>query len=114
MCFVCIFVCVCVRATRSLQLFPYVFGWVIVGNVCFGSAHKPSKVDVFRTNILHNGRPSFCEPCPNQIRVKEKLSNKDHAVSSHLYSTTCPEDLLGNDIFKRTQDDDKAAPSIED
>ncbi len=93
------------------------FGWVVVGNVCFGSAHKPSKVDVFRTNILHNGRPSFCEPCPNQIRVKEKLSNKDHAVSSqgcHLYSTTCPEDLLGNDIFKRTQDDEKVAPSIED
>lgn len=93
------------------------FGWVIVGNVCLGSAHKPSTVDVFRTNVLHNGRPSLCEPCPNQIQVKEKLSSKDHAISlqgCHLYPTTCPEYLLGNNIFKRTQDDEKVAPSIED
>ncbi|RXN13836.1 hypothetical protein ROHU_037202 [Labeo rohita] len=91
------------------------FGWVIVGNVCLGSAHRPSKVDVFRTNILNNGRPSLCEPCPNQIQVKEKLSIKDHAVSSqgcHLYSIT--QSLLGKDIFKLTQEDEKIAPSIED
>lgn len=109
------------KQLNGLNNSPYAqkldFGWVIVGNVCLGSAHKPSTVDVFRTNILLNGRPSICEPCPNQIQVKEKLSSKNHPISLHgcrFYPSTCPEYLLGNTIFERTQDDEKIAPSIED
>lgn len=69
------------KQLNGLNKAPYAqkldFGWVIVGNVCLGSAHKRNTVDVFRTNILINGRPSICEPCPNQIQVKEKLNSKN-------------------------------------
>lgn len=85
------------KQLNGLNNSPYAqkldFGWVIVGNVCLGSVHKPSTVDVFRTNILLNGRPSICEPCPNQIQVKEKLSGKNHPISlhgCHFYPSTCP------------------------
>lgn len=109
------------KQLNGLNKAPYAqkldFGWVIVGNVCLGSAHKRNTVDVFRTNILINGRPSICEPCPNQIQVKEKLNSKNHAISSHdchFYPSTCSEYLLGNTIFEQTQDDEKIAPFFED
>ncbi|XP_034002065.1 uncharacterized protein LOC117495103 [Trematomus bernacchii] len=49
-------------------------GWVIVGEVCLGIAHRPSEVNVYKTNILHNGRTSYLSPCPNSIHVKEDFS----------------------------------------
>ena len=36
-------------------------GWVIVGEVCINSAHKPT-VSIFKTNVLQNGRPSYLTP----------------------------------------------------
>ena len=37
-------------------------GWVIVGDVCLGNAHRPA-VGTFKTNVLENGRPTFLKPC---------------------------------------------------
>lgn len=45
-------------------------GWVIVGDVCLGTVHKPSEVNVYKANVLNNGRVSFLRPCPNSIHVK--------------------------------------------
>lgn len=78
-------------------------GWVVVGNVCVGSAHKPEAVTSFRTNVLENGRPSLLTPCPKYLKVKEK------------FNTTVFDDYsLCSSIFERTKDDDKVGLSIED
>lgn len=47
-------------------------GWVIVGDVCLGNAHKVN-VSVFKTNLLENGRPSYLTPCKSFIKLKDKV-----------------------------------------
>ncbi|XP_063758693.1 uncharacterized protein LOC134877201 [Eleginops maclovinus] len=95
-------------------------GWVIVGEVCLGSVHKPSKVNVYRTNVLNNGRTSYLQSCPNSIHVKE-----DYGGMAPHHSTTLPAgdvntslhvdtDNLGSSVFDRSKDDNKLALSIED
>lgn len=93
-------------------------GWVIIGEACLGTAHKPKDVSVFRTHILENGRHSHFIPCPNHLTLKEKLTvnsqrsrNPHKPQSSHLATE---DDSLGSRIFQRTEDDNKVAPSIED
>ena len=41
-------------------------GWVIVGDVCLGGAHKKKEVSTLKTCILENGRPSHLTPCESQ------------------------------------------------
>ena len=94
-------------------------GWVVVGDVCLGGAHRPLKVRNFKTTILENGRASHLQPCNNTIRVKEVF---DQAPKHQLHSapiTACgsvkpTEDCLGQTVFARTPDDHRLAPSIED
>ncbi|XP_062415794.1 uncharacterized protein LOC119194889 [Pungitius pungitius] len=81
-------------------------GWVIVGEVCIESVHKPT-VAVFKTNVLQNGRPSFLTSCENYIRVKEKLSHGGEQILP-------PEDKLGMGVFINTKNDNKPALSFED
>ncbi|PFX13533.1 hypothetical protein AWC38_SpisGene22377 [Stylophora pistillata] len=45
-------------------------GWVVIGNTCLDGAHKPNKMSAYRTQILHNGRPSCLLPCTNWLRRK--------------------------------------------
>lgn len=95
-------------------------GWVIVGEVCLGGAHKPSNVNVFRTNVLQNGRTSFLEPCNGSIHVKEKFSapiqqhslNPPFGLEKVVPATNT--DNIGGKVFQRNPDDDKLAPSVED
>ncbi|KAJ8365140.1 hypothetical protein SKAU_G00139710 [Synaphobranchus kaupii] len=49
-------------------------GWVIIGDVCLGSAHKPNEVSTLKTCVLGNGRPSYLTPCESLVRVKENYS----------------------------------------
>lgn len=95
-------------------------GWVIVGEVCMGTVHKPSEVNVYKANVLRNGRTSFLSPCPNIIHVKEDYGG----MTRHHGATfpTCEEntgftgsaDNLGCSVFERSKDDDKPALSIDD
>lgn len=116
----------CVHKVREQRNGPYNapyaqhldFGWVIVGNVCLGSAHKPTAINTFRTSILMNGRPSLCTPCPNQILVTEKFAAEPHSVLPE-HAARCLRSMrtgcnLGNNIFERTQHDDSIAFSMED
>ena len=48
-------------------------GWVIIGEVCLGGAHRPAKISVYKTNVLQNGRTSFLEPCTNSMYIKERV-----------------------------------------
>lgn len=95
-------------------------GWVIVGEVCLGTVHKPSEVNVYKANILHNGRTSFLRPCPNSIHVKEDYSGMTQRHGPTF--PTCEKDTnvimsadnLGCSVFDRSKDDDKPALSIDD
>lgn len=95
-------------------------GWVIVGEVCLGGAHKPSNVNVFRTNVLQNGRTSFLTPCDGMIHVKEKFSaliQQQHCNPPFSPKEVAPAtdtDNLGGKVFQRNPDDDKLALSVED
>lgn len=46
-------------------------GWVIIGDVCLGGAHRTQEVRSYKTAIFENGRTSYLQPCNNQIKVKE-------------------------------------------
>ncbi|XP_075315887.1 uncharacterized protein LOC142375626 [Odontesthes bonariensis] len=91
-------------------------GWVIVGEVCLGAAHKTFQTTVYKTNILHNGRASLLGPCTNTIQVKERLSchtpslNLQGSVSNLVRET----DDLGCQVFQKTEHDDNLDLSIED
>lgn len=65
-------------------------GWVIIGNVCLGKTHLPEAICVNKTSILSHGRPTVLQPCENAFSVKEE------------------------NIFKRTQGDEKPGLSVED
>ena len=57
--------------------------------VCLSALHIPDKITVNKTHILGNGRPSILQPCENKLHVKDN-------------------------IFVKTEHDEKVAPSIED
>lgn len=46
-------------------------GWVVIGETCVDRQHVSSDVDVKRTFILPDGRPTTIQPCPNRIHLRE-------------------------------------------
>ena len=85
-------------------------GWVIVGDVCLGGAHRPT-VNTFKTSVLENGRPSYFKPCENRFIVKERVLS-GHFTSPVTLATTRPN--LSESVFSHSKEDDNLAPSIED
>ncbi|XP_035808144.2 uncharacterized protein LOC118470918 [Amphiprion ocellaris] len=95
-------------------------GWVIVGEVCLGTVHKPSEVSVYKTNMLNNGRRSFLKPCPNNIHVKDhyRCMTQYHDSTFPAWDKnsrpTLSADNLGCSVFDRSKDDNKPALSMDD
>ncbi|KAL3983862.1 FRAS1-related extracelluar matrix protein 1/2 [Sarotherodon galilaeus] len=90
-------------------------GWVIVGDVCLGGAHRPPEVRSYKTAVLGNGRTSHLQPCNNQIKVTEVFGRaRDYQHHPALTSTMLIGDNLGQTVFARTPNDHKLAPSMED
>lgn len=92
-------------------------GWVIVGEICLGGAHRQTKVNVYKTNVLQNGRTSFLEPCTSVIHVKETftLPKLQTIAFSDTEATPLKQtDCLGVNVFQRSPDDDRPSLSIED
>ncbi|XP_025752713.1 uncharacterized protein LOC109204590 [Oreochromis niloticus] len=93
-------------------------GWVIVGEVCLGRAHKPEFVNVYRCNVLSNGRTSLFDPCTNSLHIKEKLDTPEQhrqflgANASEILFDG--KDGLGEGVFQQTPHDNKPAMSVED
>lgn len=87
-------------------------GWVIIGNVCLGGAHKPVRANIFKTNILDNGRPSHFLPCKNAIQVKESFNsqgyNKVNTPMRRKHSS------IGETVFKQTSLDESLGYSQEE
>ena len=87
-------------------------GWVLVGEVCQGNAHKPN-VSTFRTTVLDCHRPSLLQPCTSFLHVREEHHGKEPR-NSVLGPSRAKEDRLGQNAFDRTEEDNKLAPSVED
>ncbi|KAL4009138.1 hypothetical protein ACER0C_002990 [Sarotherodon galilaeus] len=91
-------------------------GWVVVGDVCLDGVHRPPHVNSYKTFILENGRASCFQPCSSQITVKEtftKAPEHSHSPSS-IHVSGCNVDSIGQQVFTRTADDHRLAPSVED
>ncbi|XP_055504132.1 uncharacterized protein LOC129704800 isoform X1 [Leucoraja erinacea] len=95
-------------------------GWLVVGDVCLGGAHRPTQVDTYKTCILGNGRPTYLTPCTSHVIVKEKftyssLCEDDPELKSMagLQETTCGQNL-GQSVFHRTASDNDLVPSFDD
>lgn len=89
-------------------------GWVLVGEVCLGNAHKPT-VSTFKTTVLDNGRPSLLQPCTSFLHIKEKIHHGGEARDRiSTQSTKAAEEMLGQTVFNHTEHDNKLASSIED
>ncbi|XP_056022195.1 uncharacterized protein LOC130055048 [Ostrea edulis] len=65
-------------------------GWVIIGDVCLGTSHKPDEISVMKTFTLKDGRTTLFQPC---------MSNM-HVANDH--------------IFEKRKDDDTPGLSYED
>ncbi|XP_028254480.1 uncharacterized protein LOC114430714 [Parambassis ranga] len=87
-------------------------GWVIVGDACLGTVHKPFRVNVTKTHVLHNGRTSFLSSCPNTLLVKE--SSTSHPNCTSTFPSQQSIDKLGSTVFNRTKHDEKPALSRDD
>ena len=100
--------------TQQLDL-----GRVITGEVCMGTAHKPSKVSVYKANVTQNASTSYVYPCPDSIQVEEGYSGKTQHPD--CTSTACKEDAgptertnnLGCSVCEQSKDDNEpAAPTV--
>ena len=90
-------------------------GWVVLGNTCLDGAHKPDEISAFKTQVLHNGRPSAFLPCPNRFHLKHDTSPTSWEGQEATPLIDSPfEDGLGRTVFVRTHDDNKPGTSAED
>ena len=78
-------------------------GWVVVGEVCLGTLHKPDTISVLKTILLSDGRCTIFDPCENSFQLKDTYT-QDSLVHDYLYDP----------IFQRSKDDNKVGLSIED
>lgn len=75
-------------------------GWTIIGETCLGKVHRPNAVNVMKTNLTSEGRVTLFNPCINSFAVRE--DNPD------------PFRVLGENVFLRTESDDKPGLSTDD
>ncbi len=85
-------------------------GWVIIGEACLDGAHKPDEVSTFKTQLLHDGRPSTLEPCPNVINVQSTFRQCSSHQTDHNNEAFIEgrfDDGLGRNVFAVSKDDNK-------
>ncbi|XP_014676742.1 PREDICTED: uncharacterized protein LOC106816632 [Priapulus caudatus] len=84
-------------------------GWVVIGEVCLGKAHRPDTIHVnsFKTHVLSDGRGTIFEPCSRNLTLHEgKREDKKQDFTKNLYH--------GDELFVKTKDDEKLGLSVED
>ncbi|XP_052817602.1 uncharacterized protein LOC128243724 isoform X1 [Mya arenaria] len=62
-------------------------GWVIVGDVCVGKSHKPDIVNVMKTRVLEDGRPTIFPQCNYKFEVKDH-DRIPIDVDANVFATT--------------------------
>lgn len=95
-------------------------GWVVIGDVCLGTAHRPSSVTSLKTCILGDGRPSYLTPCSSHLRVKDPphshsvLHDPPSQQAAVHTASLLHGDHLKSSVFHCTDKDHQPAPSIDD
>ena len=74
-------------------------GWVVVAEVCLGTIHDINSINVNKTYVTCDGRPTVFQLCPNRISLKETYKDID---------------TIGSEVFIKSRDDDKPGTSVED
>ena len=74
-------------------------GWVVVGEVCLGTIHNVNGINVNKTYVTCDGRPTVFQLCPNRISLKETYKDID---------------TIGSEVFIKSRDHDKPGTSVED
>jgi hypothetical protein len=72
-------------------------GWVVIGETCLGGVHISNVVNVSKTQMLRDGRPTVMTPCPNDLQLTFEKG-----------------DDFGNTVFQKTSSDEQFGPSVED
>ncbi|XP_033104025.1 uncharacterized protein LOC117106722 [Anneissia japonica] len=85
-------------------------GWVVIGEVCIGKANHSNTVNIFRTHVLPNGRPSCFESCTNHFDISHPAHPPD--PETHYAGRRWPNP--GEDVFRVSKFDNKVGSSIED
>lgn len=92
------------REKRTLTLTPYAqklpLGWTIIGKTCLGKVYRPYAVNVMKTNPTSEVRVTLFNPCINSFAVGDE--NPD------------PSRVLGENVFLRTESDEKPGLSTDD
>ncbi|XP_033745498.1 uncharacterized protein LOC117331014 [Pecten maximus] len=70
-------------------------GWVIIGEICSGGIRKSETVNVNKTKISKNGRPTLFDVCKTHFKTTEEPSSEES-------------------LFVRTLEDNLPGPSIDD
>ncbi|XP_061170947.1 uncharacterized protein LOC133180435 [Saccostrea echinata] len=83
-------------------------GWTIIGETCLGKTHKPDVINVMKTCVLPDGRPTLMLPCNSNLQVKEKILNE---TSTNIM---CTKTEIGESVFQRTENDEKLGLSMDD
>ncbi|XP_061165100.1 uncharacterized protein LOC133174074 [Saccostrea echinata] len=83
-------------------------GWTIIGETCLGKTHKPDVINVMKTCVLPDGRPTLMLPCNSNLQVKEKILNE---TSTNII---CTKTEIGESVFQRTENDEKLGLSMDD
>ena len=91
-------------------------GWVVLGNTCLDGTHKPDQISMYKTQVLHNGRPSLFVPCPNHFHLKHgsALTTWEDQQEDTPFPGGAFDDGLARGIFTWTQHDNKPGISTED
>lgn len=77
-------------------------GWVVLGNTCLDGAHRPDEISAFKTQVLHNGRPSVFLPCPNRFHLKHGTTPTIWEDQEATPLSDSPfDDGLGRTVFVR-------------
>ena len=69
-------------------------GWVVIGDVCLGKTHTPTRMVVAKTHIQDNGRPTYQEPCLYYLHINEKTSDL-HNAAKYVFEQTKYDDRPG-------------------
>lgn len=82
-------------------------GWTIIGETCLGKTHKPDVINIMKTCVLPDGRPTLMLPCNNNLQVKEKNI-------SEISTNMCTKTEIGENVFQKTKSDEKLGLSMDD
>lgn len=86
-------------------------GWVIIGQVCMTNLHHTNVINVNKTFVLQNGRPSLFKPCDSKFQITDNTFVKtEHDEKTGLSIEDKAFLQLMENGFKKEDDEHWSAP----